>query len=215
MRTCASGIVLFGCVLGSSWLHAAEPIGFYTGFSYGRSFIKSDGLPAGMANDLFLQSGSRFNEQTDSWKLSAGYSFSSLLSVEAAYVDLGNTDGYFPADYSHGIPLVPPNQRLSIKGSALTIAPVVSWQPAPAWTLSARAGVAFTTIRSRSYGTTALAERTSDSSNAQLLLGGAAGYEFSERWMLRVDLEYFSLGSHYQARNLAATTAYATLLYRF
>ncbi len=193
-----SGISLLitaGAVLAAATATAAES-GFYIGGNVGTSFYAIEDSDAdALVFDSFAATGfpvnnirSSVDKNDTAFSGTLGYRFTPYIAIEGSYVDTGKATISGNGDLFAGPNIVPINMvaEFASKGPVVSVLGII---PLNSWEFYARLGAYFAKS-TFSVRATVLGASASDSISAntqELVAGFGAGYNFSEKTVLRLD----------------------------
>ena len=189
-RTAAAGLIVLSTLAGQAFAQQPQR-GWYAGVSAGQSSadVDSNGLVVIGATASTVSV-----EDTDTaFKVYGGYRFGRHLAVEAGYADLGSF-GATRNVTSPGIGSVKAETAVSgIFGQAVGILPL-----GERFSLFGTAGLFANEVKttlSSSGGVVLVGQRSASNSDVNLKLGVGAGFDFTPKFGMRVELErFFELG---------------------
>ena len=181
MRMIILGAVLATAISAPSF--ADNLMGPYAGGGFGRFDLKIENL-----NDVGQAVNSIAHSNDTSWKVFAGWRLIPFLSVEAAYVNLGNQKDRFSATGSDG------SYRVKMDGFSPSLIGSVPLGPVD---IFAKAGYYFYNVDLRtqldSPGTNFI---NSSHSRSDFVYGGGLGMTFLDHLNVRAEYEKFRLGNY-------------------
>lgn len=208
-----STVCMAACLMALATPAIAEDTGFYVGAGAGQASIKVD--------DILGIYGFEFDESDTGFKVFGGYKFLPWLGVEVGYLDAGSP--------SQGGPLYQDGTgawKLGVDVQSMVAAAVFALPLGEKFELFVKPGLAYWSSRTSVYVNDPGNFEGNDSfddEDAAFYVGGGAGFNFSERFGIRLEYEWFEVTPKWdeyeeefvQELDASASFISASFVYRF